>query len=293
MAIFGFLGPKDLCRAAAVCQLWHGLSNHNLLWRPLLRAHIPSWTMVTNATQPHDHLGFWSARETYLRCSPEVNKTALSLRQRSTSLFRLPFSRRLLRIAIFGQGLEGCAAGLVGGMLWGGSFPVQVTGMFPGIDGVGSGVGVLFEQKKEINMITLYKRPAAERRKRRDPQTSHLIHSPSGFTEAGRTLCRTLDAFLFVVDSAALCGASGELIAADLRTELAELLDMRWTDRAAPVLVLACRPTAQSDTLSAVATADALHLGALSRRWLVCSVSMDNFNEPLCHGLRWLCNEVR
>lgn len=119
------------------------------------------------------------------------------------------------RVVMFGPGLESRTSSLVHQLLWGNRSPFQVQGMFPGQqDGVGSGVSLKYNEEL-LNFIILYSSTKKEREaaaqaglvrknkilldKENEPDNEGSLVTE--VTHPVRQLCKTIDAFIYVVDS--------------------------------------------------------------------------------------------
>lgn len=58
-------------------------------------------------------------------------------------------------IPIFGQAMDSSASGLLYSIMWSRESPLNVTGLYPGVDGIGSGVGFKVSSKR-LNLAAIY-----------------------------------------------------------------------------------------------------------------------------------------
>ena len=108
-----------------------------------------------------------------------------------------------------------------------------------------------------------------------------------------QTLCGTIDAFVCVLDASACFDPSTrQQRLAEYRTEIALLLDSRWSKPSAPLLLLACTAERGQQGISCAEVARELVLGAMSRPWQVRGLCLQNYAEPMLSGVRWLADVV-
>lgn len=92
-----------------------------------------------------------------------TNRSGSSMNVLSVSL-RFPLSQnsrnnsrggQIFRIPIFGQAMESAASGLLYNLMWSQESPLLVTGLYPGTDGIGSGIGFKVNSKR-LNLAAIY-----------------------------------------------------------------------------------------------------------------------------------------
>ncbi|KAJ7357766.1 common myeloid progenitor cell proliferation [Desmophyllum pertusum] len=97
-----------------------------------------------------------------------------------------------------------------------------------------------------------------------------------------KELCKTIDAFIYVVDSSA---DSHRVNLGD--TELSAMMNENWTQAKAPLLVLSCVSTATTPSLSCATVVELLQLRRLNRPWQVNAACVENLDGVLS-GIKWL-----
>lgn len=316
--IFSYLDARSLCTAASTCHYWNMLSEDKVLWMNLLQRDMHKWSTMGYQSCPSTYMearSDLSLKQIYLRCCPEcrsLRKTRESFK--SIVFYNLQnlssfFKKRSPRLVMFGPGLESDTKGLVRELLWDKKSPFEVTGMFPGqFEGIGSGVCLSFENM-ELNLITLY----ASNKKEREanvrlgrPRSSKLLASTenannneddrdhesqfqSHSTELShpvRELCKTVNAFIYVVDSSA---DSDRVNVGDV--EFSAMMNENWTQVKAPLLVLSCVEKEITPSLSCATVVELLQLRQLNRPWQVNSACVENLDGVL-PGIKWLLNSA-
>jgi len=184
----------------------------------------------------------------------------------------------IYRIPIFGQGMESSASGLLYRLMWGRESPLFVTGLYPGVDGIGSGVGFKVNNTS-LNLAAIY-------------------GDCSGDLAQWRDFFEAANGFIYVVDKLI---SDSQLLRA--KAELSAVLNIT---EGVPLVVFACgvdgfrednelpQPTQENLEVlierSPSQIAENLGLvNLLSRRWCV------RFAESLpdiCKGLEWLSSEL-
>lgn len=251
-----------------------------------MQKEIYSWDVLSHNTQPGHQQAFSNAKQTYLRCSPRANRNQVTSHQRKRSLglvFKLPYMMRTQRVVMFGPGLCLGASDLPEELFWGTMSPFEVVGMFAGVDGYGSGVGLRLDNKIEVNMITMYPNTQHEREARADAP-SKIVDSDGHVVPSVQALCSTIDAFIYVVDA-----QSDLSFRPEAQAEMWGMLDSRWTRHDAPLLVLSCQSSRSAPAAnSCLEVAQKLQISGLARPWQVRTVSLTEFNAPVVQGMSWL-----
>jgi len=190
--------------------------------------------------------------------------------------------RDIFRIPIFGQAMEGSASGLLYKLMWSQESPLLVTGLYPGVDGIGSGVGFKINSTS-LNLAAIYGDCASD------------ISEWKEFFEAA-------DGFIYVVD---YCITDSQILHAQK-----ELKTVLQTNDGVPLVVFSCvgfsdeqphEDQLQDDQLAPIPSdlpvirspsQIAAGLGLLnlsSRRW--CVRSAQSLSD-ICKGLEWLSMEM-
>ncbi|KAL9951009.1 hypothetical protein ACROYT_G043595 [Oculina patagonica] len=315
LKIFSYLDARSVCTAALTCHYWSMLSEDKVLWMNLMQRNMHKWRTMGYQSCPSTYMEARSdltLKQIYLRCCPECRslrrtrdsfKSIVFYNLQNLSSF---FKRKSPRLVMFGPGLESDTKGLVHQLLWDSTSPFEVTGMFPGqFDGIGSGVCLKFDNM-ELNLITLY----ASNKKEREANAqlgkqrfSKLLaptegahndddneddnksqQSDTDLSHPVKELCKTIDAFIYVVDSSA---DSKRVNVGD--TELAAMMNENWTQAKAPLLVLSCVSTATTTSLSCATVVELLQLRRLNRPWQVNAACVENLDGVLS-GIKWLLN---
>lgn len=206
---------------------------------------------------------------------------------------------------MFGPGLESDTRGLVRQLLHDRTSPFEMIGMFPGqFDGTGSGLCLKFDNK-EFNLITLYASNMKDREanaRQGRPRFSKLLvdaedtignddnrdnesrQSDTRLRHTVRELCKTIDGFIYVVDSS----ADNQRVNLGDR-ELSAMLNENWTQLGAPLLVLSAVSQPDSPALSCATVVELLQLRQFNRPWQVNSACVETL-EGVPPGIKWLLN---
>lgn len=313
LKIFSYLDAQSVCTAAMTCHYWSMLSEDKVLWMNLMQRDMHKWSSMGYQSCPSTYMEARSdltLKQIYLRCCPECRSMRRSRQstfksivfynlQNLSSLFR----RKSPRVAMFGPGLESDARGLVRQLLHDQMSPFEIMGMFPGqFDGTGSGLCLKFDNM-EFNLITLYASNMKEREANAQlgkPRFSKLLvdvedasdsdnddesqQSDTRLRHAVRELCKTIDAFIYVVDSSA---DSQRVNLGD--RELSAMMNESWTQANAPLLVLSTVSMLATPSLSCATVVELLQLRRFNRPWQVNSACVENL-EGIMPGIRWLLN---
>lgn len=186
------------------------------------------------------------------------------------------------RVPIFGQSMQSAAAGLLYRLMWSQESPLFVTRMYPGIDGIGSGIGFKVNSKP-LNLAAIYGDCSAD------------VSDWTDFFESA-------NGFIYVID----CEISDEQI---VKAQL-ELHSVLKTNEFVPLIVFSCDNTlntaSEIDIQKNNAVEDAkeeiklvrtpceigklLRLTELTqRRWCVHGAKTIG---DICKGLEWLTSEL-
>ncbi|OWF40842.1 F-box only protein 4-like [Mizuhopecten yessoensis] len=298
--IFSYLGIQDLCRISGVCRDWYDVSQDNLLWQEKLTRNIQSWNMISHLTNPalyREVQSEWSNKEIFLRCSPEINKIIHEKNSMLTSIsnmLRYFFPKKVSKIAMFGPGLESeNTSGLVRQMLTAKTLLEQV-GMVPGqFDGVGSGWLLKMADCTNFQLSVLY---SASKSVRQQPgwdriQGNNLLQvSKQDVGQEGvelkpavKDFCRTVDAFIYVVDSTSTATREGN-------DEFYTMVNERWSATHVPVLVLSCVKDSSATRIPSIKVVETLGMSNMNRPWQVRNCESENLTEVL-EGIRWVVEQ--
>ncbi|KAL4236608.1 common myeloid progenitor cell proliferation [Mactra antiquata] len=298
--IFSYLSAIDLCKASRVCRSWYDITEDNLLWAGLLQRGLPTWNQIGHNTNPFIYREVesdWSNKQIYLRCSPEVNQMMHqqnALFSNLTYMLRYFLPKKIPMFAMFGPGLESKTSGLVRKIMHDSDF--QCMAMFPGkFDGVGGGFTLKNKSGSQFHLSVMYSASKKERERsngNRDEWNKLMRENKDApenekyeLVPAVQDFCKTVDGFVYVVDSSVDSPA--------VETGLSELLAMvseRWSSTHVPVLVLSVVPEASTSRIPCCEIVTRLNLSQLSRPWQVRDCSID-VNEGISAGFQWLSEQ--
>jgi len=297
-----------------VCMHWHKLTNDNNFWKMLYLKSVRSWGLFQSYRTPKSSsIGQIFQSTTQLlfgtnssNVSPDLPPVPLTWKQkylhqyarnseeykRHVTLRTCPVSNHqanlkpkglqfspafssTYKVLIVGEGLETSAKRLLYDMMWGERTPFKMTKLYPGNEGIGSGVG--FEVNGvDLNMSAIYNHTKALRT---DEQEKWI------------DLFRESHALLFVMD---FLGSTEEV-----KKELDFLLKPELGLRShVPLLVLACKfnlvenstshsSGAAEKPRSPAEIAEKLSLEELGRPWCVRHVEIETL-DGIYQGLDWL-----
>lgn len=282
MHILSLLDVASICKLSQTCRYMRGVASDPLLWSRLLERDLHTWNVVGHRSHPQvyrDASSDLSSKQIYCYC--RLHGAALphpldhTLAGRFKSLVRY-ISGHVPKVLMFGSGLESLP--VVQAMMLDDNSPYRPMGLYPGQDGVGSGMRI-HHRDTPVNLVTLYTATRAERMATPTgdaPRVNKLVSyydqavdgRPPELTQAVRTLCQHSDAMILAIDADKL---DGEALALD-QTILSAMV--RWPGDQSPLLVIACssRPV---PALSPAQVADKLELCSLTRPWQVHSVAME------------------
>lgn len=304
--IFSYLGPVDLCRIGGVCRDWYFVSEDNLLWKEMMERDIKKWHAIGHNTNPklyQEVKSDWTNKEIYLKCSPHINK----LMHKNDAVFNfmdflksfLPKKSWTPKIAMFGPGLESeHTSGLVRKVLYDDNRYMERIGLVSGqFEGVGSGWCYKLPNGQSFQLSVLYSASKQQRtQKSWNRMTGNNLIQVNKDAEgedsvelkpAVRDFCRTVDAFVYVVDA-----TSTYNLRANENYELSAMLKERWSDTHIPVLVMSCIPNQQSPRVPCIDVIEALHLGKLNRPWQVRDCWVENL-EGVIDGISWTIEQAQ
>jgi hypothetical protein len=181
---------------------------------------------------------------------------------------KVPF-KKTYRIPMLGEGLESTSKDLLYSMMWPQNAPLfTVTGLFPGVEGMGSGVGFNVDNVN-MNIAALHR--------------CHLDDLRSKW----RSYFQKSDGVIYVV-------SCKNLVNAPIRKHLAHVVagEEPLVPTKAPLLVLLVCDDPQGATVRPSEMAEQLKLEELEgRAWCVQLVDMSTLNG-LPQALRWLASKV-
>lgn len=305
--IFSFLGAQDLSRISGVCRDWYFVSEYNILWKELMERDAKNWNVIGHQTNPalyQEVQSDWSNKEIYLKCSPHVNK----MMHKNDAVFSftdflksfLPKKSWTPKIAMFGPGLESeLTSGLVRKILYEDNRQMERTGLVSGqFEGVGSGWCYKLPNGQTFQLSVLYSASKQQRSQKSWNRVTgnNLIQVKKEGEEgeeivelkpAVRDFCRTVDAFVYVVDS-----TSVDNLKANENYELSAMIRERWSDTHIPVLVMSCIPNKDSSRIPCINVVEALQLGKLNRPWRVRECWINDNLEGVVDGISWLIEQA-
>jgi len=296
------LPADDIVRMSLVCKNWSSLLSRQHVWRSLFLRELPAWRVLTSdyrtgaswAQIARMQRSALSASTSMVSCGAEVpavdwkrfflQQYGLNCRQFRPDVFAekldhwtadvstfplpFPFKSKVYRVPMFGWGMETSAKQILYELLWCKNSPFVLTKAYPGVIGIGSGFGFRVNGK-EINIAAMYP-PAAEATA---PQLRPLWQK----------LFENSNGFVFVVD--------GNRPLEDAGAELAAVIDERWFQPGAPLLVLyvvSNTQTASSPTLGDIASALRL-MQFKTLRWSVRVYNISSI-QGVVDGLAWLAS---
>jgi len=255
-------------------QKWNRLENdvfykNNIKEGKKISAAINTWDFFSNQTSQNSN-ECW--KRAYLKlhnqnccCSPsKENGLFSSVRSRIKTQFG-----KIHTVPMFGEGLEGGASkGLLYELMYNEESPFKMTGLHPGVEGLGSGVGFTINDIK-LNLSAMYR------------------YEDRGVFDRIRPLWleffKTASGFVFVVDM----NQSIESSAADLFSFMDEVFSVAVD---APLLVLVCGN--QSIPLWEIAEGLGLSEGKMKfRKWCVKSIAHERIGG-IWDGLAWLTSKI-
>ncbi|XP_068728351.1 F-box only protein 4-like [Montipora capricornis] len=315
LKIFSYLDARSVCTAAIACRYWSMLSEDKILWMNLMQRDMHQWSTMGYQSCPSTYIEARSdltLKQIYLQCCPECRSLRRSRKSsfKSIVFYNLQnlsslFKRKSPRVVMFGPGLESDTRGLVRQLLHDRTSPFEMTGMFPGkFDGMGSGLCLKLDDV-EFNLITLYASNMKDREANARlgrPRLSKLLvdvddasnddgidsdesqQSDMRLRHSVRELCKTIDGFIYVVDSSA---DSQRVNLGD--RELSALMNKNWTQVNAPLLVLSTVSQPDTPALSCATVVELLQLRQFNRPWQVNAACVESL-EGILSGIKWLLN---
>ncbi|XP_033738378.1 F-box only protein 4-like [Pecten maximus] len=297
--IFSYLGVRDLCRVSGVCRDWYDVSQDNILWQEKLARNIQSWNIISHLTNPamyKEVQSEWTNREIFLRCSPEINRIMHERNSMLTSIsnmLRYFLPKKVPKIAMFGPGLESENTSILVRQMLTARTLLEQVGMVPGqFDGVGSGWLLKMADCSNFQLSVLY---SASKSIRQQPgwdriNGNNLLQVSIQDGEVGvelkpavKDFCRTVDAFIYVIDST--LSATGES-----NQEFYTMVNERWSATHVPVLVLSCIKNSNASRIPCIKVVEKLAMSNMNRPWQVRDCEAENLTEVL-EGIRWVVEQ--
>eukprot|EP00117_Sycon_ciliatum_P014611 scpid77198/ scgid1078/ F-box only protein 4 len=314
--LFSYLDAHSLCQAAMVSWEWNALASDHLLWKRLLCRDSAKWQEVGHGTHPaifSEAASDLPSKEIYLRCHPQASKVFGTCTPANiTSPWNLPLRmsrwfKRTFNVAVFGPGLDSLP--IAQRLVFGTDAIFKPTGMTPGHHGVGSGVSIRHGDNT-FNLMILYKATKAERTRASDvDEINRLLHqAPNGsvgenaagaaanenvraqpvaeLTTRVKDMCKTVDAFLCVVDNRK-----------PTKTSTAPLIHGMMAaapsgQHRTPLLVMSTTGSRTEECRSCVVDeASTLRLTLLNHPWKMQSARLDS-PDTIFSALDWLVEQV-
>jgi len=205
----------------------------------------------------------------------KTHRHVVSNQTRNLEPMKLNFSPAFsnpYKILVFGDGLETSAKRLVYDMMWGNNTSFKMTRLYPGNDGIGSGVGFEFNGI-DLNVCAIYN------------VTNLLLQED--YIEKWIDLFRESHGLILVMD---LLGET-----ATVKDEMDILTDYGLKLRPGiPLVVFACKQELEPNITfpSARSIADQLRLSELDRPWCVRIVEVRSL-DGVFEGIDWLLTSCK
>ncbi|XP_014782629.1 uncharacterized protein LOC106878055 [Octopus bimaculoides] len=301
LQIFSYLGAKDLCTCAHVSKHWQCLTSLDFLWNRLLRRDVKTWNTISYDTNPDLCKEFeppWTHKKIYRHCCPALQKPKSS-GWNLNSLLSTFFQMTTPKIGIFGPGLESKTSKIITHILSDPTKVFQQNGVVPGsFSGVGS-FFLMSISNLTFSLTVMYSCAKKDRERAARQGLQQLRHLPQ--SEHLKALCRSLDAFIFVVDATDMPSMRWA------GTELFNMVNEKSSYRRTPVLVLCCVPedsseqvttssssssTSSTHTMTCFEVVNSLQLIKLIKPWQVCRCAIGNMDEYR-KGFEWIINNCQ
>ncbi|XP_071954418.1 F-box only protein 4-like [Antedon mediterranea] len=312
--IFSFLTAQDLSQASQSCRTWNDLCSDHLLWKRLLNIDQHQWNTVSHSTNPAVYRAVdsdLSQKEIYSRCCPHAQSVITGLRFSIPRLFRSLVLTKPPKIVMFGPGLE-CedTSSIVRKFLGERPEIFKTCGGFPGEfpGSIGTGFYVKVENTFQIRLITLYSGTRKERENQnvnqRASRNKLLVaaaardeedivnqenngENPFDASHSVRALCRTVDAFIFVLNAS----TSATTSVSEGKPELLTIMNDRWTHPSIPLLILSCVKNDDVTRVSCITVADQLQLHNMNRVWKMYNCNIQTL-DGVTDGIKWIKGAV-
>ncbi|XP_029653515.1 F-box only protein 4-like [Octopus sinensis] len=307
LQIFSYLGAKDLSTCAHVSKHWQCLTSLDFLWCRLLMRDVDKWDTISHDTNPNLYKELdphWTCKKIYRQCCPALQKPKSS-GWNLNSLLSSFFHMNTPKIGIFGPGLESKTSKIITHIL---SDPTKVFKQNGVVPGSFSGVGSFFLMtisNLTFSLTVMYSCAKKDRERAARQGLQQLRHLPQ--SEHLKALCRSLDAFVFVVDATDMPSMQWA------GTELFNMVNEKSSSSQTPVLVLCCVPEDSSEqvtsssssstsstssssssthTMTCFEVVNSLQLTKLIKPWRVCRCAIGNMDEYR-KGFEWIINNCQ
>lgn len=306
--VFEYFTAEDLCYSSLVSKEFKEMAEDPWLWQLLFQRDKCRWKCIQNRTsatittakapkeglQKHTEsframLGnFQGKKEVAVKVEGEEQQQtwkSLYIQQylgnKKDSVYgtSAPFKNRFFKevhsIPMLGEGLEGASAKkLLYKMMWSNDPLFKMDGLYPGVEGIGSGVGFTVNGAK-LSLAGFYKYEDRGIFDKVRPMWKSFFKKASGF--------------LFVLDTM----DSVESIREELAVVFHE--SMGFSEEC-PVVIMAFEPDeGVPEGKSAIELAEKIGLYQdewKSRNWFLCSVNISSSLEGVADGLKWLVTKI-
>ncbi|XP_068167272.1 F-box only protein 4 isoform X2 [Antennarius striatus] len=268
--ILTFLSPTDILWLGATSRYWRALVSDPLLWKYFLLRDMPYWPSINHVTMPkldipliNEDKSTNDTREgadkemdsrcdymtAYLKGCPSCKQIWLpshSAFEVVISLFQSLVPSAKPRYAMFGPGMEQLDVSLFGRLIHAQDILPRADTQHRQINGIGSGITFMFNNKHKFNILTLYTTNRAERERARFLQqwsSKNRLFTFEGTDDSGypiyspapqvQQVCQVVDGFIYVANAEPGRG-EGESEVAQIRAVL------NFAKGSRPLLVLSC-----------------------------------------------------
>jgi len=291
MMIFEYMQIEDILKLSAVCVHFYNLLNADSYWKSIFERDQNKWKAIGNPFKRDtiwknlsvtfrdyvlgEHMAknqqsIWKKK--YMTQYFENNKDIRSIQVKSglaqinfTAVeWRSPFQKKIYRVPMFGEGMEfGASKKFLYTLLWSNNSPFNMTRVYPGIEGIGSGFGFKIGGK-EISLSAMY---MCEER-----------NTFSKIRPVWREFFKSSKGFVYVVDPSNIEKS---------REEIENFIREEWIDVHAPLLVVMCTDDLP-ESPKLIEVAEKLGLNTRKERnWCLRSISVNSF-EGIVNGMNWL-----
>ncbi|KAG9270598.1 F-box only protein 4 [Astyanax mexicanus] len=305
--IMTYLPPEDLCRLGGCSRYWRSMVQEPLLWRYFFMRDMASWTSVDHLSMPQEEFLKTAAvtegselqrrdyMSEYLRCSPACRRQYGQHRPALEAVAH--FLQNLVagaepRFAMLGPGLEQLDISLMTTMMYSPHILPMAGIPQRQIEGIGSGISFLYNNRHKFNIITLYSTYSSERERARLEQQSvrSKLFVQQGEVEGlpvysvtpqVQEVCQAVNGFIFVSNAETDRGRMEE------SSQLQSVLQPVWGPASRPLLVLSCVSREGAQRTPSVTVAQQLQLHLLANPWMVQDVVSESL-AGLLDGIGWL-----
>ncbi|XP_068167274.1 F-box only protein 4 isoform X3 [Antennarius striatus] len=236
--ILTFLSPTDILWLGATSRYWRALVSDPLLWKYFLLRDMPYWPSINHVTMPkldipliNEDKSTNDTREgadkemdsrcdymtAYLKGCPSCKQIWLpshSAFEVVISLFQSLVPSAKPRYAMFGPGMEQLDVSLFGRLIHAQDILPRADTQHRQINGIGSGITFMFNNKHKFNILTLYTTNRAERERARFLQqwsSKNRLFTFEGTDDSGypiyspapqvQQVCQVVDGFIYVANA--------------------------------------------------------------------------------------------